>query len=910
MNLFLLPTLRIFFLLLFSFGFLQALDFTDEEKSWITLHHSVLVGVDQSWEPFDFINEKGEHDGMSADYLRIISAKTGLHFVIGKQEKWADVLHDVQEKKLDMIAAIAPSEERDMYLDFTDAYMRYSFVLATSEKENFSYEISDLRGKKIGVIKSYLTEDILREKYPHIKIVTYENVKTLLKGLALHEIDAAFDNAVSVAYYIKKQGYAHFKMVTISEHKRNIRMGITKNNRILLSIINKVLESISSQEKQKIRDKWVSFDYKKTIDYTLISQLIGLFIFFVLGTLYWTRKLSAEVQKRKESESQMAMLIDNIPLNVIVSSFDGSVLRANAFALQTFNILAEDIYSYNVSEFYVNPFERDMIMETIKFEGKVSNNIVKFKRLNANEMSIMISIIPIIYNDNKALLSIMVDLTERIQMEENLRDAKVTADSANRSKSEFLANMSHEIRTPMNAIIGFTELLNEQVKEPRLKGYIKTIKSAGHSLLTLINDILDLSKIEAGKLEINKTSVNLFDLSDDIGNIFTMSVKNKGLEFIIEVDENIPKSLLLDEIRLRQILVNLVGNAIKFTDEGYVKLKMYAVNVNEHQSKLDLQIEIEDSGMGIPKNQLEHIFNAFEQQEGQDNRKFGGTGLGLSISNRLIKMMGGNISLGSTAGEGTTFFVHFYNVEISAVEAENKKDDSLIFNAQTIVFKPATVLVVDDIKDNRELIVNNFENTALKMITASDGQKAISQYEKEKPDLILMDIRMPNMDGYEAASKIRQMGDTPIVALTASVMKDECERIKNEHFDGYLRKPVLRDDLFLELSHHLSYTHVIVDVEEEKMLVLGDNAQKNLHSILLTMEDEIAPLYEQAINSNNITDIKYFTKRVHSMAFKYDIKALKEYVVMIEEAIDSFDIAKMKFLLKEYSHLKTQLELL
>ena len=551
------------------------------------------------------------------------------------------------------------------------------------------------------------------------------------------------------------------------------------------------------------------------------------------------------------------------------------------------------------------------MIEMIKTEGKVSNSIVKFKRLDDSEMNIMISIIPIIYDDKKALLSIMVDLTERVAMEEDLRQAKVRADSANKSKSEFLANMSHEIRTPMNAIIGFTELLNEQVKEPRLKGYIKTIKSAGHSLLTLINDILDLSKIEAGKLEINKTSANLFDLADDIGDIFTMSVKNKGLEFIIEVDEDIPKSLLLDEIRLRQILVNLIGNAIKFTDEGYVKLKMYAVNVNDHQSKLDLQIEIEDSGMGIPKNQLEHVFKAFEQQEGQDNRKFGGTGLGLSISNRLIKMMGGDISLGSTVGEGTTFFVHFYNVDISAIEAENKKNDSLIFNAHTIVFKPAKVLVVDDIEDNRELIVNNFENTALKMITASDGFEAISQYEKEKPDLILMDIRMPNMDGYEAASKIRQMGDTPIVALTASVMKDEYDRIKSEDFDGYLRKPVLRRDLILEFSRYLAYDKVELPQKEENQAYtfeVNDNIKLHLDAIYDMLHDEITPLHMKAMKRNNIEDIKLFTQKVNVLATKYDVDSLKEYASLLAEATDAFDIVNIQSLLRDYNSLRIQLE--
>ncbi|RLA59469.1 MAG: hypothetical protein DRQ78_10570 [Epsilonproteobacteria bacterium] len=502
----------------------------------------------------------------------------------------------------------------------------------------------------------------------------------------------------------------------------------------------------------------------------------------------------------------------------------------------------------------------------------------------------------------------MVDLTERIGMEEDLRQARETADSANKLKSKFLANMSHEIRTPMNAIIGFTELLNEQIKEPRLKAYTQTIKNAGNVLLTLINDILDLSKIEAGKLEINKSAMNIYELLDDVGNMFLMTVRSKGIDLIIDVDEDIPKSLLIDEIRLRQVLVNLLGNAVKFTEQGYIKLKVHASNVDDHLSKLDLEISIEDTGIGINKNQQYYIFNSFEQQEGQDNRKYGGTGLGLSISKRLTQMMGGKISLKSEIGKGTIFFVHLYNVDISSIIVTDKEVSKNGFNAHTIVFKPATVLIVDDIENNRELIIRNFEDTALNIISAVDGLDAIAQYKNEKPDLILMDIRMPNMDGYEASEKIREISNVPIIALTASVMKDEYECVKSENFDGYLRKPVLRDELFLTLSSYLPHKYVSVDPVEERTFVLGENAKKNIDIILLTMEDEIASLYEKAVKSNNIADIKLFIEVVHTLAVNYKVEALVRYAAQLEEATDAFDIAKIKLLLSDYTSLKAQIE--
>ena len=884
----------------------STIELTQKEQEWISSHPKIRVGIDDAWEPFDFMNSEGKHDGMSSDYLQLISKKTGLNFVIEKHEKWSDVLDAAKNNQLDMVAALASSGEREKYLNFTDAYMKYAFVLATTDKSRFFYEISDFNGKRVGVIRSYITEDILKEKYPEIETVPYKDLKSLLEGLASHTVDAVFDNAVSIAYHIKKQGYSHIKMVTIAEHKRSINMGVTKENIMLLSILNKALKSISNAKKKEIRDRWVSLEYEKTVDYTLVYQILGVFLLFILGTWYWYRKLSYEVQKRKEGEAQMSMLIDNIPLNVIVSSFDGSVLRANAFALNMFNIAAEDLYNYNVLEFYADPMEREKIIETIKTKGKVKDHIIKFKRLDADEMNVMLSIIPIQYDGKNALLSIMVDLSERIGMEEELRKAKELADNANRSKSEFLANMSHEIRTPMNAIIGFTELLNEQIKTPRLKSYTNTIKNAGNTLLTLINDILDLSKIEAGKLDINKTAVNVNDLVNDVSSIFSVVVGGKGLSIIIDVDKDIPKSLLIDSVRLRQILVNLVGNAIKFTEEGYIKLSVHVSNVDEHLSKLDLKISIEDTGMGISKDQKERIFNSFEQQDGQDNRKYGGTGLGLSISKRLVEMMDGNITVESIENKGTTFTIYLFAVDISSIEL--LKNESNENSNEIIIFKPAKILVVDDIEDNRKLIIHNFEDTAIEIITAADGLEAIAEYKKEKPDLILMDIRMPNMDGYEATSKIREISNVPIIALTASVMQDEYEQAKSENFNGYLRKPILRNDLFRELSNFLEYQKEEhkKDVPETLGLNLSEYAMQNITMIIEALEREIMPLYENAVSSNNITEMQVFTSKLDELAQKYEIDAFKEYLQDFSEAIDTFDIIQMQSLLREYTRLNEE----
>lgn len=881
----------------------KKLQLTKDEKSWITSHPEIKVGIDTAWEPFDFINEKGNHDGMSADYLALISKKSGLHFVIEKHLKWSDVLSSAKNNELDMISALAPSKKRSSFLNFTDAYMQYAFVLATADLNRLVYDISDFKGKKIGVIESYITEDILKNKYKDIEVVKYPDMKALLKGVVSHEVDAIFDNAVSLAYHIKQQGYSHIKMVTIGEHKRTITMGVTKDNSMLLQILNKSLKSISSQEHKVIRDRWVSLEYEKaTVDYILVYQILGLFSFFILGTWFWYRKLSQEVEKRKQSEAQINMLIDTIPLNVIVSGYDGSVLRVNNFALKTFDILAENISQYNVMEFYVDIADRENIIRTIKEEGKLQDRIVKVKRLDETQMNVMLSIMPIVYDSKQALLSIMLDLTERIEMEESLTQAKIVADKANKSKSEFLANMSHEIRTPMNAIMGFTELLSEQLEKPRLKTYTDIIQSAGNTLLLLINDILDLSKIEAGKLEINKKSVNIYDVVEEISSIFSITVGSKGLSILMDVDKNIPNSLLLDDIRLRQVLVNIVGNAVKFTEEGYIKISVYTTNVSNHLSKLDLTISVEDTGIGIVPEERERIFNSFEQQEGQDNRKFGGTGLGLSISKSLVEMMDGDIVVQSTEQQGTTFFVFLYGVDISSTEVE-KIDYHDDFSYRETCFDPAQILVVDDIEDNRELIIQNFKNTDIEIITANDGYEAIEQYKKETPALILMDIRMPNMDGYEAASQIKQLSDVPIVALTASVMKDEYEQAKSENFDAYLRKPISREKLFLTLRKFLKYKNVD-STSTEKVATLDKKTLNGVHMIMNRIQNRIMPLHAKAIQSNSMEHIHLFAEELERLTLKEKNEVFVSYVTRLKEAIDTFDIYSMQSMLKEFTQLK------
>ena len=438
-------------------------------------------------------------------------------------------------------------------------------------------------------------------------------------------------------------------------------------------------------------------------------------------------------------------------------------------------------------------------------------------------------------------------LLERNQAREELLRAKEVAEAASQAKSEFLANMSHEIRTPMNAILGFSDILASQVVDKQQKNYLESIRIAGKSLLTLINDILDLSKIEAGRMDLHCEYIDLRKICYEIEQIFSQKILEKHLDFIVEIAPDLPSALLSDESWIRQILLNLIGNAVKFTDKGGVKLTVRLIQKNDGQGGDDLFISVQDTGIGIEESQQDIIFESFRQQDGQRTRKYEGTGLGLTITKRLVEMMNGDITLRSTAGKGSEFMITLHDIQSDALLVVNSSQENTGDSTRKR-FQASRVMVVDNTGANRQLFRLFLYESGLEVIEMKNGEEALISAEKSPPQVIFMDIKMPGMDGYETLRRLREKPTAKhisVIAFTASKNIVEKERIEKAGFDGCLFKPVDRHSLFIELARFIPCS------ETEPNALLPEAIQdtnlsgiERLPELILRLNGEIAEMWQ------------------------------------------------------------------
>lgn len=489
-----------------------------------------------------------------------------------------------------------------------------------------------------------------------------------------------------------------------------------------------------------------------------------------------------------------------------------------------------------------------------------------------------------------------------------LSKAMQEVEKANQAKSRFLGNMSHEIRTPLTSIMGHTDLLIPQAKDQKMKESLEHIKVSTRTLKDFIDNTLYMSRLEKEKIIIRIEPMDFYAILNEIRENFAYSIQQKKLEYLEEVEPGVSQYLDLDKLRLKQVLINLVDNAIKYTDKGHVKLIVKKSPAATGTDSIDMIFAVEDSGIGIASEDLERLFKPFERLEDKQKKSTEGAGLGLSISRGIIQLMGGEIAVQSEVNKGTTFTFTLKNIRVSSQSEAITNGEE--FDHTSTFFNRQAILIVDDKKDTRNIIKGYLEKTTLRVLEAEDGLQALKMAQEHKPSLILMDIKMPVMDGIQATCELRKdnhLKDIPIIALTASKTAPEDVEKYGHLFQLYLLKPLSRSRLFFELSQFLKEEPK--DMENEIKIELAPGDREKIPPLITELETYLE-IWETAGKSNNFNEFRNFGLKIKELGDKYSLPILSDYGGRIIHHAEMFAITDTKKILNAYPALIDKLKLI
>lgn len=923
----------------------EKIPLTDEEQNFIEAHPVIRLGVDPSFVPFEFIDENGEYQGMTADYLALISEKTGLKFEIADFETWPEAYEMALKREVDALPAIGKTEERERHFLLSEPYYYFRRVIVTRDTDTDISDMDDLDGMTVAVQRNSSHHSYLLS-FPNINLSLYDSVEVALSAVATGSEKVFIGNIATTNYLIRTTGLTNLRFVSFEpEKEQSLHFAARKDWPELINIVNKALKSISQAERLEISKKWIDLetqtDYGPVIRvFAIVSSLIAVGI---IVSFFWIRRLKKEIHHRK-------------------------------------------------------------------------------------------------------------------LIQKDLEEAKKDADEANELKSSFLARMSHELRTPLNAITGLAYLLKKTDVPLTQKMYIDRITQATNNMLNIINDILDFSKIESGKLDLDIASFSMDQVIQEVVDIISYMIEEQQISFKFSKEPDVPNWFYGDSKRIEQILLNVLNNAVKFTQKGDVSLDVRLSG--KEKDKYYIAFTVKDTGIGMTEAQLEKLFTPFVQGDSSINRLFGGSGLGLSIVKSLVDLMEGEIQVFSTFGEGSTFIItlpltvdiekeeyyiktlldkHFKRLRVlvldksaedlylignyfnhfgiqseltgsevyaldmleesngltfrpfdlfiidydtpleggfSFVESiRNNENISImpkiimmlpimkadlfeklneygidlgigkpiipsallngildIFNLKVVsdlhssqdqeimpekLDKPYRVLLAEDNLTNQLIASSLLQQSGIDIIIANNGKEAIDLYKehKETVQLILLDLHMPIMNGYEAAERIREISkDIPIVAMTADVIvgvREKCEQYGIYH---YISKP-FNPERFIQiiwgiLKNSGTYNQklIVLDTTAGLKQIGGDlNVYREVLQEYLRENNNTLDILSNAINQKKYTEAAQIVHKLKSSSGSIGAKKLYEIAISLQDALQQGSEAEIELLYGEFFELMYKL---
>ncbi|SEN07688.1 two-component system, NarL family, sensor histidine kinase EvgS [Pseudomonas sp. ok272] len=795
------------------------LQLTDREQRWLAQHPVVRVAINETFAPLTFFDADGAFRGIAADLLELIRLRTGLRFEVQRSTSDREMIQQVQDHRVDLIAAIMPSTEREALLSFTRPYLENSFVLLTRKTDTNPLSLEQLDGKSLAIIQGSPLLDYLRNQHPAIHLVETPDTFSAVALLAKGQVEGAVSSLVVANYFVSSQPFEDQLQIsaTLGTQQAAFSLATASDAPELNSILDKALLSIAPDELGIINSRWRGYTGAANSAWRtyhrLFYQVIAGSSLMLLVLLAWNTHMRRQIKQRQKAERAlhdqfefMRTLVNGTPHPIYVRDRDGLLVSCNDSYLAAFCARREDVIGKGVmhgtlsNAFEAQEFQADY--QRVMAEG-TPLIVDRSLHIGGKDLTIYHWVLP--YRDStgevQGIIGGWIDISERRQLFEELRCAKEQADEANRAKSTFLATMSHEIRTPMNAVIGMLELTLKRADRDHVdRPAIETAYSSAKDLLGLIGDILDIARIESGRLSLVPERVNLGKTVEAVVQVFDGLARQKNLRLVLAFPAAAEQpDVLTDPLRLKQILSNLISNAIKFTAQGEVNVTLLLQQAAE-PDQLEMQLQVADTGVGISEADQRRLFQPFSQADNSGQMARSGAGLGLVICRNLCEMMGGSLHLTSELGVGTQVRVC---LPMSALpdQVSEEAPEADIIGTQT----PLKVLVVDDHPANRLLMCEQLGYLGHQCVTANNGEEGLHAWKDGCFDLVIADCNMPVMNGYQLTQAIRRLEQDEqrpactVLGFTANAQPEEKQRCRDTGMDDCLFKPIS----LATLSQHL-----------------------------------------------------------------------------------------------------------